>query len=57
MYLYTNIDSMFPIQAKQIVEEVRRIAQTRGETQALDLIKVKHIVKNTNSLLMDERNE
>ena len=57
MYRYTNIGSMFPIQAKQIVGEARRIAQTCGETQALDLIKVKHIVRNTNSLLMDERNE
>eukprot|EP00117_Sycon_ciliatum_P008537 scpid98732/ scgid1027/ len=30
---------MFPIQAKEIVEEVRRIAQTRGRTQAFDMIK------------------
>ena len=44
MYRDTDIGSMFPIQAKEIVEEARRIAQTRGKTQALDLIKVKHVV-------------
>ena len=41
LYCYTNIDSVFPIQAKKIVEEASSIAQVRGERQALEWIQVR----------------
>ena len=44
MYCYTNIDSVFPIQAKEIVEEARRIAEKKERMQILELIKVRNFI-------------